>query len=655
MGAFQSGFNMGRVMYQQALDNRDREQQRREQAEERALRLRSLQLGVEGQEDAARRQRDAVRMQQGISDFISGVDRPATAAALDADFEQAQAASESSVKAENVARQSPTKGYYGIGIRRDLHPGEDEFFRKNPTVAGMAADDDRIILNPYSTLSGREREAVIMNEAARVHMRRNPDKPTFTLTPEQQTRFANYSQNPDDVRATVAARILSGDPSAGTATPEQMEYVQRLRQSLPAPPPAAPAMPAMRGASNAANEAALTARNPMDPASTVYRQGLNRLQAQLAASQGDMRALSTLDAEARAIAEDDFIAGRIKGYTGADDQVAQTRQWINQSSQRITLGAPDKNGLVRLSVVTPDGGAEFPKLNRSDQATLYAAVGLLERNPVRALQMMAGVNKTLAEAVAAENNLTGVLAQNTNSVADKTSAINERTAASARADEANDRANKAEGRAAAAAGRDAANAQQGKADMKARVDAAVALYRESNPNATPAQIEAVRTGVISAVPAEDKNAPAEVKLARAALAAKVPGVTSMSEALTWARSRATKAPDEVIADIYAAVLKRATSNKPEDARKAAEQARRDLYPDAPKAAPAVREASGATAPAPKPAPGAREASGSIGPAQVALPTQAQVHAEALDAIANKGADRNLVNQRLKSMGFAPLP
>jgi hypothetical protein len=515
MGAFQSGFNMGRVMYQQALDNRDREQQRREQAEERALRLRSLQLGVEGQEDAARRQRDAVRMQQGISDFISGVDRPATAAALDADFEQAQAASESSVKAENVARQFPT---------------------------------------------------------------------------------------------------LPASPDS-------------------APPPAAPAMPAMRGASNAANEAALTVRNPMDPASTVYRQGLNRLQAQLAASQGDMRALSTLDAEARAIAEDDFIAGRIKGYTGADDQVAQTRQWINQSSQRITLGAPDKNGLVRLSVVTPDGGAEFPKLNRSDQATLYAAVGLLERNPVRALQMMAGVNKTLAEAVAAENNLTGVLAQNTNSVADKTSAINERTAASARADEANDRANKAEGRAAAAAGRDAANAQQGKADMKARVDAAVALYRESNPNATPAQIEAVRTGVISAVPAEDKNAPAEVKLARAALAAKVPGVTSMSEALTWARSRATKTPDEVIADIYAGVLKQ-PGGSPKRAKEAAEQARRDLYPEAPKGTPAVREASGAVAPRP----GSQDAA----------------HQQARAAVA-RGAPKDRVNERLKSMGFEPLP
>jgi hypothetical protein len=124
------------------------------------------------------------------------------------------------------------RGYYGIGLRPDLYPGEDKYFRENPTVTGMAADDDRIILNPYSTLSDKEKESVIMNEAARVHMRRNFDKPRFDLTPDQQTKFNNYSQNLDDIRATVAARILSGDPSAGAATPEQLEYVQRLRQFM---------------------------------------------------------------------------------------------------------------------------------------------------------------------------------------------------------------------------------------------------------------------------------------------------------------------------------------------------------------------------------------------------------------------------------------
>jgi hypothetical protein len=63
-------------------------------------------------------------------------------------------------------------------------------------------------------------------------MRRNFDAPQFSLTDEQKTRFKNYSANESDIRATIAARILSKDPSAGTATPEQTEYVNRLWQFM---------------------------------------------------------------------------------------------------------------------------------------------------------------------------------------------------------------------------------------------------------------------------------------------------------------------------------------------------------------------------------------------------------------------------------------
>jgi hypothetical protein len=55
------------------------------------------------------------------------------------------------------------------------------------------------------------------------------------------------------------------------------------------------------------------------------------------------------------------------------------------------------------------------------------------------------------------------------------------------------RADRADGRAAAAAGR-------GQADDAAKADAAVALFKERNPNATQAEISAVRQGILSAVP-----------------------------------------------------------------------------------------------------------------------------------------------------------
>jgi hypothetical protein len=125
------------------------------------------------------------------------------------------------------------KGVYGVGVREQLYPGEEEYFKANPHVTGMAADDDKIIMNPFSKLKDNERQAVMMNEAARVHMRNKLiDAPNFELTPTQTEKFGSYSKDPNDIRQTIAARILSGDPSAGDATPEQQEYVSRLRQFM---------------------------------------------------------------------------------------------------------------------------------------------------------------------------------------------------------------------------------------------------------------------------------------------------------------------------------------------------------------------------------------------------------------------------------------
>jgi hypothetical protein len=125
------------------------------------------------------------------------------------------------------------KGVYGIGVRDQLFPGEDEYFKANPNVTGMAADDDKVILNPYSKISDKEKEAVMLNEAARVHMRKKLiDAPNYDLTPEQTERFGSYSKDLNDIRQTIAARILSGDPSAGQPTPAQQEYVSRLRQFM---------------------------------------------------------------------------------------------------------------------------------------------------------------------------------------------------------------------------------------------------------------------------------------------------------------------------------------------------------------------------------------------------------------------------------------
>ena len=120
----------------------------------------------------------------------------------------------------------------GVQIRKP-YPSEDDYFKKHLNVGGMAASDNRIILNDHSSLSDQEKEAVATNEAARVHMRTNKSlSPTFSLTDEQQKTLKGTTYGKaalQDRRETIAARILSGDPSGGTPTKEQQVFVDSLK------------------------------------------------------------------------------------------------------------------------------------------------------------------------------------------------------------------------------------------------------------------------------------------------------------------------------------------------------------------------------------------------------------------------------------------
>lgn len=110
---------------------------------------------------------------------------------------------------------------------REPWPAEVEFFRSRPEVSAMATDDNAVVLNPYSALSKDQVEAVLLNEAARVFMRVHGPRPKFCLTSQQAEAFAGYGTT-QDIRETVAARLLSGDLSAGTPTDDQKAFVSRL-------------------------------------------------------------------------------------------------------------------------------------------------------------------------------------------------------------------------------------------------------------------------------------------------------------------------------------------------------------------------------------------------------------------------------------------
>ncbi len=121
--------------------------------------------------------------------------------------------------------------YYGI---RSPFKGELDFFRERPEVAGMATEDAKIILNPFSSLSDKEKRSVAINEAIRLYMKDNEVQPDFELTDEQKKLFEGTEYAADEAAAkqSILARILSGDPSARNATLDQTLAAQKLKAQL---------------------------------------------------------------------------------------------------------------------------------------------------------------------------------------------------------------------------------------------------------------------------------------------------------------------------------------------------------------------------------------------------------------------------------------
>ena len=139
-----------------------------------------------------------------------------------------------------MPEQTSAGGLLGYQIRQQLYPGENDYFKKNPTVAGMASESGHIILNPFSAL-GVNRDAVARNEALRLHMRDNSATPQFDLTPEQRASFQGTAYGNDDaaLRQTLAARIYSGDPSAN-ATDQQRQWVNNYLSGIQSSQPSSP-------------------------------------------------------------------------------------------------------------------------------------------------------------------------------------------------------------------------------------------------------------------------------------------------------------------------------------------------------------------------------------------------------------------------------
>lgn len=116
-------------------------------------------------------------------------------------------------------------------LLRKPYDSEVEYFKSNPDVAGMATEDDRVIFNPYSNVHPKHSDAIYKNEASRLYMKKSKNRPKFKLSDAQKKAFEGYGDE-QDIRETIAARLLSGDESAGVASYDQLQYVDWLKNNM---------------------------------------------------------------------------------------------------------------------------------------------------------------------------------------------------------------------------------------------------------------------------------------------------------------------------------------------------------------------------------------------------------------------------------------
>jgi len=95
----------------------------------------------------------------------------------------------------------------------------------------MMTEDNKVIINPYSKLSDKEKQKVIENETIRLGFKTNNIVPNIEVTKEQREFFKGtpYESNEDAMKQTIVARIMTGDPSVN-ATEDQMAEASMYRR-----------------------------------------------------------------------------------------------------------------------------------------------------------------------------------------------------------------------------------------------------------------------------------------------------------------------------------------------------------------------------------------------------------------------------------------
>lgn len=123
------------------------------------------------------------------------------------------------------------RSYFGYSTRI-ANKAEFLWFKSNLNISGYASEDGKIVINPFATLSKDELDAVCINEAIRLFMREHKIEPRIRLTQKQLNFFRGtaYEGNNSELKKTIIARIVSGDPSAQDFTTHQKGVANEIHK-----------------------------------------------------------------------------------------------------------------------------------------------------------------------------------------------------------------------------------------------------------------------------------------------------------------------------------------------------------------------------------------------------------------------------------------
>lgn len=258
----------------------------------------------------------------------------------------------------------------------------------------------------------------------------------------------------------------------------------------------------------------------------------------VAAARGDVAQMATLGqqaTDARYTKEDLAYGQDLMANPGGEEAQRLYGMLGQNKTPGLSMRRDDKTGVTYLDLATPGGEPRAIELSGMNLARLGIAARKFQRGDVSALSDLADIDKGLASAAVADWKVKTDLAKFNNEAASKGATI--------------------------------ADKQSTAADLTNQREAGARVAEKAGWN--PEMVAAVRAGAMKPPGAEvDGNAPAEVKLANAYMAA-VPG-TSMKDALIWARSTKDASPQRLAADLYTKALA-ATYGDSKRAQKAVEE------------------------------------------------------------------------------------